>query len=247
MNNLEFVTVFLVGILPSAVASIAIFIDPRIIVKQNKYLDLLIQFVKVASIITLLLYISSRHNEGINIVGFSSNGFNSLGILVMLLGFLLLFSYTSFNAHIQKRSGSIPKTNPAATNMMRYKTFSERVLFWISMATGVLAEDMLYRGYLVLGIGVLTGNWVLWVLISICLSIIIHLYQREALIGYHIIIATTFVLVASIMGNIVLVVIFHLLWNTLQVIRIWQKADQDHSSQSGKDIKDDASLSMHHL
>jgi membrane protease YdiL (CAAX protease family) len=47
----------------------------------------------------------------------------------------------------------------------------------LTLWLGVIAEDLVFRGYLVLGLGARTGSYFPWMVLSIILSIAAHLYQ----------------------------------------------------------------------
>jgi membrane protease YdiL (CAAX protease family) len=221
VNILEFLTVVFVGILPGVISSLIIAKEPEKGSIYGKYAHVLIQLTQSLAAISLLLFIASQHADGKRNLGLS---FNKLGfgeVAVLWVGLVLLYLYAYLQKEIQKEQTQ----KPANQIYMDYQTKPERTLCWISMVFAVCAEDLLYRGYLVLWIGEKTGNLAGWAIISVGLSVLVHLYQGITRIGYHIIMASTFVIIAFMAGNIYLVIVFHIFWNTLQITRLWEKMD----------------------
>jgi hypothetical protein len=109
-----------------------------------------------------------------------------------------------------------------------YRSLPERSLFMISFWLAVVAEELVFRGYLVLGLGARTDMTWLWIPVSITLSVLIHLYQgasREIVIG-HVLFAGVFIAVSLATGNIVAAIIPHLVYDTLWVIKGWMAQDK---------------------
>jgi len=229
MNYLELITVICVGVLPGIVTSLVIAKNPTRESFFGKYSFLLMQTTQAFAIISLLLYISSQSAFGLQSIGLSFNGLGFGEVGILWVGIIAFYSYAYLKKAVQKekRKGAKNITQPFAN----YENIPERIVVWFSVLFSVFAEDLLYRGYLVLWLSEKTGNTLGWALLSIGLSILAHLYQGLSQIGYHLILASTFVTMAIVAGNIYPVIAFHLFWNTIQIVRYWQKIDRDKGNR----------------
>jgi membrane protease YdiL (CAAX protease family) len=92
----------------------------------------------------------------------------------------------------------------------------------------VISEDIVFRGYLVLFCGIITGSFLPWVILSICFSVIVHLYQGRKIsyILFHGIGAAVFIGVTIFTHNIVSAIVAHLLYDIPWTLGIWRNADK---------------------
>lgn len=96
----------------------------------------------------------------------------------------------------------------------------------------VMAEEIVYRGYLVLLLGTRTGMYVPWMILSVILSIVIHLYQGIKLVNIvsHLAFASLFIGLTVATQNLAAAIGPHLVYNFIYTVRIWgqerRKEDQ---------------------
>ena len=88
---------------------------------------------------------------------------------------------------VQKREQKIDLAEPAMKVFAVQRSTWERIVFLPILFLGVIGEELLYRGYLVLILGNETGFMALWVLLSIVLSVVAHLYQGRSRIIYDLV------------------------------------------------------------
>jgi membrane protease YdiL (CAAX protease family) len=227
MNVIEFITVICVGILPGIVSSLVIAKESMDQLLYGKYSQVTVQIVQSMATVSLLVYIASQNSNGYQQLGLSYTLMGWWEVLILWVGLSLLTVYGYLIRTIQKQ----PKPNPVTLVMGQYDSLPTRCLYWLSMLVAVVAEDLLFRGYLVLWLGEKTGDLVTWAAISVALSIVSHLYQGVSRIGFHLIMASMLVLLAVVAGNIYLVIGVHLFWNTLQMLRFWQAMDRQKENQ----------------
>lgn len=232
MDIFEFLAVICVGVLPALLASIYGFFAPAWFTRLGIVYRILTGFFQPLGIIMLMLYIASRSPEGWKKIGLHINDVDLAETGVLLAGVLLLYLFAYLQAALIK-----PKKVDAVSQMFGdFDTRPQRLAYWLSMLVGILAEELVFRGYLVLWLGAQTGNIVFWAIVSVVLSVLAHLYQGVSRIGMHVIMATTLVLVAITAGNIVLVVLFHIFWNSVQVFRIWAQMDAGRKIAAEKPV-----------
>lgn len=223
MDILEFLTVILVGVFPPVLASLMIAIDPAQAAVRDRRIQLLVQFVQPLAPILLLLYIGRRYDDGLATLGlqFDRLGIGAIGVLAF--GLLTMILYSAILG--KDRLKAVP--NPFDQQLSVYDSPALRFVSWLSMLPGIIAEDMVFRGYLVLWLGARTGKFVEWALFSVFLSLLAHLYQGRLRIGIHLIMHATFVLTALAAGNLVLLILFHVLWDTLYLRNFWARQDRE--------------------
>lgn len=233
MDIFEFLAVVCVGVVPAFLASIHGLIYPGVIQTVGKVTRLLTGFIQPLGIIMLMLYIASRSPEGWKNIGLQINDVGIAETGVLMAGVLLLYLYAYLHAALIKDK----KANVVSQMFSDFDTRPQRLAYWLAMLVGILAEELIFRGYLVLWLGEQTGNIAFWAIISVVLSVLAHLYQGVSRIGMHVILATTLVLVTITAGNIVLVVLFHIFWNSVQVFSLWSKVDAEKKAAAGKPIE----------
>lgn len=226
VDILGFFVVICLSVFPAAYSSIHIF---------KKYPEKvtpisLNDFVYYLGQILLVSYIVLNQATGLNGIGlvFSQYRFDFL-----LIGSIASYGLVSIVGGIVKSiSGENPRqitfdcSNPAIERTMVHKTFPQRFGYLIVLLIMVIAEEFVFRGYLVLLLGNMTNSVFICALLSITLSVIIHLYQGRAMIVYHLISASVFVGVTILTGNILIPIGAHLYTNILLTVWVWFLSDK---------------------
>lgn len=114
-------------------------------------------------------------------------------------------------------------SSPAQSDI--YKTGLERLAYMLALLWSVAAEDLVFRGYLVLYLGLRTGAYWPWVLVSISLSVLAHLYQGRSvqLIAGHALIAATMIGLVLWSGNLIALIGAHYLLDGMLIFRRWHQ------------------------
>ncbi len=189
------------------------------------------------SVILVLVYLSLDHPNGLSSIGFGSSTYN-VGFLltgsISVYFFFVLFVaiVTRITRGGQSDYGRIDFSRPDIQVTTSYRTPGERLMYLMVLTLGVLAEELVYRGYLVLFLGRETGALALCAVISILLSVIIHLYQGRSTILFHFLFAILVVSLAIGTKSILLPVGIHLYANISAAIHIWISKPQEASQQS---------------
>ena len=150
--------------------------------------------------------------------------------------FTIIVILVNMNKRYQRTAedaGSEIQLKPHIEATLQYRTSWQRIAYLIVLSIGVIAEDLVIRGYLILFLGATIGYKYAWALLSIALSIIIHLYQgreRETVLT-HALVATLFAVVSLITWNIFTIMAGHLYFDIV-VTRGWWKMGEGYLSRS---------------
>jgi membrane protease YdiL (CAAX protease family) len=125
----------------------------------------------------------------------------------------------------QERRESLLRGIFRAGGFSHYRTLGLRAAYLLVLWTGVIAEDVVFRGYLVLGLGAYTGSYWPWVIVSVLLSTVLHLYQglhRQVILAQALF-AGLFITLTLWTGNVYAAILAHLIYDTIWVVRGWAK------------------------
>lgn len=149
-------------------------------------------------------------------------------VTIILSPILFLLNKFVFYKNNNKILDEEVLSQPHITEIINYKSEIERLVRLSVLPFEVISEDFIYRGYLVLLLGYRTGSFIPWAIISVLLSVAIHLYQSRKLenVVFHFLAATFFVGITLWTQNIFSSVGAHLLMNFVWMIGIWKKADK---------------------
>jgi membrane protease YdiL (CAAX protease family) len=222
VDVLEITIVALVCFVPPIIGSIYQVKSPDAGKPLENCSQIFIKFSYDLAKIFLLIYIALNQYGSLSAVGigYTGPGGGECGVVDIALILILIYGY------LLKRLKKIEVVNLKVRTSFEYRTFSQRFYYYISLVVSVIAEEMLYRGYLVLLLGNLTGQVFLFAVISIVLSVIVHLYQGLWAIPFHIIMASSLVAISIIGGSIYFSFAFHMFWNTISIIKIWIAQDR---------------------
>jgi membrane protease YdiL (CAAX protease family) len=235
--TVELILVAAVAILPSAAGSLFSVLHPEAARRRLEATDpfqiSLMRFVQSIGGIAAVLLVALGQPEGLASIGIR------LGQPVVLTDALLtslLIVVSILVAVLVVRLLLGPRLKRDETSphgrlleFAFHKTRWDRMLYATVMPFSAVAEEMTYRGYLVLLFADRTGNLVPWILLSIGLTITIHLYQgiRVPLILFHTVYAALMIWLTLYSGGIEGPILIHATWNTVNFIRTWQAADRE--------------------
>ena len=227
---LEFFVVFSIAILPQILGSIFSMKDPEHLRKFSPVQRTASNLGRWSGIILLLIYIALDHPPGLWFIGlrFPSSG---LPLALLVSGFTtvylsLVFVLPRFRSRqFQEQTESVRRSIFAAGAFDTYHGLWGKLSYLFTLWLGVVAEDLVFRGYLVLGLGALTGSYFPWIVLSIFFSVASHLYQgldRRIMLG-QVIFAAIFTTVSLITGSVITAIIPHLVYDTIWLLRGWAK------------------------
>jgi membrane protease YdiL (CAAX protease family) len=205
------------------------------------------------SAIAVVLIISLGQSEGLRSVGFFNGEEGSIlsPYMVAMLGFIgvaFILWVVQRLLHIDPKERFAP-SKPHIARIIQYdRNRWERLAFLAQLPLAVMAEELVYRGYLVLLLGTYTGTYIPWIILSIALSVVVHLYQGRDKITIlsHLLMATLFVGVAVYSGSIIPATTVHFLGNAAFTFRIWSQASKQKKAE--EDVgrpEDEATLYVH--
>jgi membrane protease YdiL (CAAX protease family) len=187
------------------------------------------------SAILVVLLVAIDQPDGFASIGIpvSSNTAktNSTTLLILFLSFfLLMFLMAGIQKIVHYFSKKTPETNidlsnPAIVSVNQFRDAFELLAYLTVLPLIVISEELVYRGYLVLMLGNKTHTFIPWIILSIILSVAIHLYQGRNIINivYHAIFATFFIGLTITTGNILAPITIHLIYNIVWTVQTWNK------------------------
>jgi membrane protease YdiL (CAAX protease family) len=135
---------------------------------------------------------------------------------------------------ICKRKLEVDPADSAVRMFSIQRTILERMVFLPILFLGVISEELLYRGYLVLILGNEVGPVLLWILLSVLLSVVAHLYQGRSRIIWHLLFAIIATSTTALTGSILMSTAMHLYVNLISALKVWSMADKTIAKQ--KDV-----------
>ncbi len=233
--------VFFVAIAPYIVGSIQHLRHPERIRMDAPSDSLLSRWLMAAAAITVVGLVALDQPAGLGSIGIylgSDKNFAAAwaGLMAIAGLFAALFAITAIVRLIRKPGASTsgaPK--PQVREQTLYRDRWERLAFLAVLPFVVIAEDMVYRGYLVLLLGTRTGTFVPWIILSIALSVLLHLYQGPHLrfILFHMISAGFFIALVLATHNLLAAIIPHLYYDFVWAIGAWRRAERPKEETPG--------------
>lgn len=230
---LEFIVVAIVGILPNIYGAVLSIRRPNYTNELSPGELIVRRLLNSLSQISVVLLVALNHPSGLAAVGIypgydvsSSNpiviGMTALLCLYLIIGIAQRVLYRGEKIEIDF-------TRPDIVQTIHYQNTWERLADLTVLPFEVVGEELVYRGYLVLLLGRVTGTLIPWAILSIGLSILIHLYQgrNRLMVLSHFL---TFTLLAGLTiftGNIGAAIAAHLLNNFLNAFLIWARAGRE--------------------
>ncbi len=235
---LEFIAVLSVGVLPSILSSLLAVRNPAYLKDVGPGSRVLNQWIHSVAEIAVVSLVALNHPGGLASVGlytpFQRNQVGNqsaavLGSALIAYVILLLFIVGALGKAIKKLiNRHVDVSNPLQSWLPAYRDSWERVAFLSLLPFPIIGEELVYRGYLVLLCGAMTGTFVPWILLSVALSVVIHLYQGVHLshVIQHSAMAGVFIAAALITNNLIAAIVPHLLLDLYWFINAWPRQDQ---------------------
>ncbi len=232
---LEVAAVGTVGVLNNILAAYFWITNPNYTKTFSVSDKLLRQWLYAASVIVVVLLVASDQPSGLASIGLLFLG-GAANILALLIGYFsmvfVLLGYTViYNlARRLRGKGATPPTldtsRPLTAETLSYRDKWER---WATMSVlpfSVLSEDFVYRGFLVLLLGSKTGTYIPWAILSVLLSIMIHLYQGRNIrfILFHFLTASFLVSLTVLTHNVIATFAAHIVLDSIFFMQTWQIA-----------------------
>ncbi|RME55841.1 CPBP family intramembrane metalloprotease [Candidatus Parcubacteria bacterium] len=227
---IEFCAIFAVGILNHVMGAFFYFVrsDYEQIFSPTE--NLLRLWWASLSGISVVLLVAINQPEGLASVGIVASdatplfvGIVSISLIVLFLGGVQgLINYFLRPSPENKTLLS----NPVAKRVAQYQNKLGKSAYLTVLPFAVASEELIYRGYLVLMLGRRTHTYLPWVILSVALSVIIHLYQGRSVTNvlYYAIFALCFIGLAVWTGNIMTPIVAHLYYDLMWTFGVWEKA-----------------------
>ncbi|HEY2980029.1 MAG TPA: CPBP family intramembrane glutamic endopeptidase [Anaerolineales bacterium] len=235
---LEVMVVFTVAILPQIAATIFISRDPAYLESLSPGKRSISSLIGFVAYIVLIVYVAANRPGGLSSVGLTFTARPApISILVAatLTAYLLLIFLVGRlrSKEVQQRRETLRRSVFEAGGFSKFKSLPERCAYLIGLWTGVIAEDLVYRGYLVLGLASSTGILWPWIILSMTLSVVIHLYQGRdpRLMLGQAVFALLFIGAVVVTGSVIAAIIPHLAYDTIWFLRGWAIDDKVSMAQ----------------
>jgi membrane protease YdiL (CAAX protease family) len=235
---IEFSAIFVVGILNHIIGSL--FYSNRLASQksftttENSLENLLRSWVGSVSGILVVLVVALNQSNGLASVGIITNSDSINDKNPVFIGILAISFYIVFitrlprlvkyirNITPENKNGS---SNPAVIRLFQYQSILEKLSYLSVLPFSVISEELIYRGYLVLMLGGKTHTYLPWIILSVILSIIIHLYQgrKASSLLFQATGALLFIALTIWTGNIFTSIIAHFGYNTIWAVEVWKK------------------------
>ena len=187
-------------------------------------------------IILVVILVALNQPNGVESIGIysgsKSHNFNALyygcmGGGVALLLITIIFNLKQVRRYLSKEGIAKIESDPANAQILIYRDFLERAAYLATVILMVIAEELVYRGYFVLYWGYKTNSLVIWILISLSLSVLIHLYQGRDFksISLSILMHSVFIGLALIFQNILAPIAAHI-WNNIRWVNAQWKEEK---------------------
>ena len=182
--------------------------------------------------IFVVLLVAINSPDGLASVGIIKNSSNDknpffIGIMSISVFILFLVGTQRLINYFRKTTpeNKIDLSNPAVNGLFQYQSKLEKLAYLTVLPFIVISEDLIYRGYLVLMLGNKTHTYLPWIILSVVLSVIIHLYQGRNIttVLYQAAFALLFIGLTIWTGNILTPIVAHLYYDILWTLGVWKK------------------------
>ncbi|MFC1808369.1 CPBP family intramembrane glutamic endopeptidase [Candidatus Omnitrophota bacterium] len=220
-----------------ALSVIAVFVLPMVIksiyskyydikeVKKLANIHILRRFIQSSGIILFMLYIATHYANGMELLGIKTSD-----AIMLLWGFplyILFIALVRVAKFISGRIGrSVNYSRLDIKETLSMKSGTQRFFYVLSMMLMVVAEEMLFRGYLTLLLGKQLNALLVCAVASSFFYILMHLYVGKKYIINYIFMAIIFTIPTVLTKSIMIAVGAHLCNNTFYLWRIWAMGDQ---------------------
>lgn len=229
---LEAIAVLTIVVIPHQFGSMAGLWYPASFRAYPASLGLFSRWISSIASISVILLIALERPDGFNLIGihFDLGSENTtafdIGIFVILAVLVLFqFMHKRLGSRVPRLSQPEPQPDVYIEEISEYDN-REFLAFVSQLHLGVAAEELVYRGYGVLFLGAITGIYLPWIVLSIVLSVTMHLYQGKNKIVYHLVTSSIFVGLAILTQNLIAPIGGHLYMNLVWAFGLWRKRQQ---------------------
>jgi len=193
------------------------------------------EWIPAVSGIAVVTLVASFQPDGLNAIGVDLEvkarnfaalveGFCWFAGILILVYFIYRFGFgrkkpNEFDVRISER--------PEVIETAKFRSGVERLVYLSILPVCVIAEEFVYRGYLVLYLGSRSGAYLPWAVFSVVLSVIVHLYQGRDLrnILIHLLLAVSLVGITLLTKNLFASITGHLFNNLAFTLNVWRLSD----------------------
>lgn len=195
--------------------------------------------VRILGEILLMLYIAQQQKTEFHSIGLNLERESILGGLVvagLATAYLSIIFIKSNNASDERKNKiNVQKRETLdKLGLSSVETFFEKVIALTILWLGVILEELVYRGFIILVMGSLTGTYLPWIVLSAVLSVLVHLYQGRTwrLIYAYVFLAVVFTVVTMVTKNIFAAIIPHIFYDTVWLLRGWKSLKERQDGQA---------------
>ncbi len=234
---LEFLAVFTVGVLNSIFGALFSLANPDFWKGQTALQHLWGRWGAWVSEMAVVLFVVSNQPAGLASVGIRT-GAGGANVAAMVAGWLaylgLSVAYLVIWKYVLRRgtadsTAKLDTSKPHIGQVLLYRNRWQRSAHLLELTLAVITEDLVFRGYLVLLLGQRTGTYIPWAILSVWLSIVIHLYQGRdrGTVVFQAVAATFFVVLTVLTQNLLAAIAVHLYYDVTSTLRLWQRATKE--------------------
>lgn len=209
--------------------------DPGTRKTHNALLSAVREWLPAWASIALVTLVAIIQPKGLNTIGINpdlktANFAAAVEGFCWFAGVLILFFFL-YRFVLGKKSPNEfdvrSSDRPEIVSMINIRDGLERFVYLSILPVGVIAEEFVYRGYLVLLWGERSGNVLLWGALSVGFSIIVHLYQGINLrnLCIHFVLAASLTAITILTNNLLAAITGHLFNNLAFTLNTWRLAD----------------------
>lgn len=218
--NLELLAVLCTAVIPSLVA--ALFWKHL----RNDHpgarhgLKTTLRITQSVGALALVSYIALQNPDGLKSIGFDLARHDDIqgGIVVFSL---FLLSYALGYRLIMRKKREPDYSQPWIKELLSARTPAQRLSRLISLILSSVAEEFVFRGYLLFLWGKRLDAIIPCAVASSIIFAAIHLYQGRKVIVYHLLVASVLAATTVVSGGIMLAIGAHVYCNLLVQIKLW--------------------------
>lgn len=146
-----------------------------------------------------------------------------IGGMMMILLFMTPVSILSMLVHkFVKKDSKSEIAEPTKEFFSAYRTTKARLAMVLALLPSAIAEELVFRGYLILLLGQKTGAPLLCAVISAVLFAIMHLNNGRSLIPIYLWFAAGLTWITLSTGNLMVTIFAHWSWNVISALKVWE-------------------------
>ena len=240
---LEFSVIFTVAILPQIAYSFFIKEIRDVLAKLSNRWKLTSSLINKTGLILLAMYVAAIQPGGLLSIGLNFKLSELPKVIIvggLATGYLsLIFVFSKLHSKKTREERELLQRQTfLSLGYSTYRTISDRFFSLVNLWLSVIAEELIYRGYVILLLGSRTGTYIPCIMLSIIFSVLVHLYQgfNWRIVLGHIFLASVFIVVIMVTKNLVTALVPHLVYDTIWLSRRWASAPNEDIDQSGSAV-----------